>query len=342
MSSAYLSPAAEPAADALVAAWRRELDACLRTHAPRPQDPVDLVSAAVHETLLAPGKRLRPLLMLAVGHALRCPRRAWPALLQAACAVEMVHTASLVLDDMPCMDDATLRRGRPATHLRWGEDVAMLTVVALLTHACALLASLPQLTATTRARLVHVLCAAVGPQGLVRGQLRDLREGALQRTPQQVTHANELKTGVLFAAALEMSAVAAGTPTAVPALRRAACEIGQAFQLRDDLLDGDHQLQAPALKDRLQDIGKSTLVVMLGAAAARQRLHEHLRQAHDALEETLRAAAVDADSAGPLHVLLRQAFHMIEPAQTAVPAAVATPAQPQPQAASLRPREVVA
>ncbi|HEY1230461.1 MAG TPA: polyprenyl synthetase family protein [Ramlibacter sp.] len=276
------------------------------------------VAAAMRDGVLAPGKRLRPLLMLATGRALH---RDSAALLDAACAVEMVHAASLVLDDMPCMDDARLRRGRPTVHLSHGEDAAVLAAIALLAQACATVAALPSLDGELRARLVRVLCEAVGPQGLVRGQFRDLREGASARTLQAIAEANDQKTGVLFACALEMAALVAGAPHAVTSLRAAAGEVGQAFQLKDDLEDG-LSTSAPADKDRDQDTGKSTMVALLGRDAVEQRLRGHLVRA----EMLVRRVVTDSDV---LVGLLRLALAAPQPTPEATaPPATAVPVAP--------------
>jgi geranylgeranyl diphosphate synthase type II len=240
------------------------------------------VNAALHAAVLGSGKRLRPLLVLLAGRALGARPR---GLLELACAVEMVHCASLVLDDLPAMDDARLRRGAPTVHMRYGEDVAMLATVALVAEACRIAASSPGLRATVRAEVVQVLCAAIGPLGLVRGQYRDLHDAKGARSPRAVAEANELKTGVLFACALELAARAAGRPDAVAPLRRAALAMGHAFQLRDDLQD-----QAPSAvtgKDSGQDAGKGTLVQLLGASAARRLVERQLADAVHALRAGL-------------------------------------------------------
>lgn len=305
----------------LVPAWHARVDRRLAELLP-PLADADGVAAAMRDAVLAPGKRLRPLLMLAAGRTLGCDAA---ALLDAACAVEMVHAASLVLDDMPCMDDARLRRGRPTVHLCHGEDAAVLAAVALLAQACATVAALPGLDGALRARVVCVLCEAVGPQGLVRGQFRDLREGATARTLQAIAEANDQKTGVLFACALEIAALVAGAPHAVAALRAAATEVGQAFQLKDDLEDGG--AAEPVGKDRHQDTGKSTMVALLGRAAVKQQLQGHLARAEALVRDVLPDGEV-------LVGLLRHAFAV---AGTAVPEE-----EPPPSSAAADPKRSAA
>jgi geranylgeranyl diphosphate synthase, type II len=269
-----------------LAALRQQIDHRLADLLPRPHDEKDRVAAAMRDGLLAPGKRTRPLLMLLAGHGLGCGT---PALLDVACAVEMVHTASLFLDDMPCMDNAWLRRGRPSTHARYGQDVAMLGAVALLSRAWFVVASADGLPDALRAQLVMVLCEAVGHDGLVRGQYRDLHEGATSRAAHDIASTNDQKTGVLFAAALDMAARMAATdgPTR-SLLLRAAGEMGQAFQMRDDLEDGAEggtEDGADRTKDRHKDDGKSTLVALLGRDEVRRRLKAHLGSAEACLRQ---------------------------------------------------------
>lgn len=310
-------------------AWQARVDRRLADLLPATADGV---AAAMRDGVLVPGKRFRPLLMLATGHALGCDST---ALLDAACAVEMVHGASLVLDDMPCMDDARLRRGRPTVHLAHGEDAAVLAAVALLAHACGTVSALPGIDGAVRARVVGVLCEAVGPKGLVRGQFRDLREGATPRTVQAIAEANDQKTGILFAGALEIAALVAGAPQTAPALRSAAIELGQAFQLRDDLEDG-RASAAPADKDRHQDRGKSTMVALLGRRAVEQRLQGHLARCEALLQDAL-------GGGGAAIELLRHAFP-IPGAATEVAQQPVPPALPSanPRLAPNRPRHATA
>ena len=269
-----------------IADLRRQIDERLAALVPPPEHAGDLMGAALHEGVLAPGKRIRPLLTLLVGHSLG---QHSPALLDLGCAVEMVHAASLFLDDMPCMDNARLRRGRPAVHACYGEDIAMLGAVALVSQAFSLVASAEGLCGDTRAQLVKILCNAVGMQGLVRGQYRDLREGSAARRFEDIASTNQQKTGSLFSAAFEMAALSADADeTTRCALRKAALALGHAFQLRDDLEDG---LTSPVSsgKDRNKDVGKSTLVALMGHEAAQQSLADHLAEAQFQLRSALPA-----------------------------------------------------
>ena len=233
----------------------------------------DMLSLAMRAGALSAGKRMRPLLLMLVARDLGC---ASPAVIDVACAVELVHAASLMLDDMPCMDNAMLRRGKPAVHVQYGEDVTILASIALLSRAFSILASIQDVAPLTRTRLVNRLAETIGAQGLVRGQFMDLRGGA--HSVAEIAATNELKTGVLLGVAVDMAAILAQTEDSVgDALRAFALAAGQAFQIRDDFQDGaDSSLTG---KDTGKDEGKSTFVNALGRDEARRRLSAHLMEA---------------------------------------------------------------
>ncbi|GGM06999.1 polyprenyl synthetase family protein [Pseudomonas asuensis] len=241
-----------------------------------PVEGNDLVAAAMREGALAPGKRIRPLLMLLASRDLDAFS---PAIIDLGCAVEMVHAASLFLDDMPCMDNATLRRGRPTIHVQFGEDIAVLGAVALLSHAFCVVASTSGVAPVLRNQMVCMLTSAVGSQGLVRGQYRDLRDGAKSRSAEAISDTNHLKTGLLFTAALDMTTLAVSAkPSVREGMHRFAIELGLAFQLLDDLQD-EHGLG----KDAHQDDGKSTLIALLGRESVQAQFENHLGAARNAL-----------------------------------------------------------
>jgi geranylgeranyl diphosphate synthase type II len=295
-------PAADTGLTEHIAALQRALQARLDELLPAGQER-DLLAAAMRESTLAPGKRLRPLMLLLSAEGLgACPRAA----LELGCAVEMVHAASLVLDDLPCMDDAALRRGRPTLHLAFGEDVAILAAIALLSRAFGLVAGIETLPAATRTRLVSILAEAIGAQGLVKGQLQDLREGSQPRSAQQIAETNRLKTGVLFAAIMQMACEIADSPQAVrEALLHFAGELGQAFQLYDDLRDHDPGTG----KDQGKDAGKSTLVAVCGETATRERLLAHVRCAEQCLDQAFMGEQALAS-------LVRRVFGCVETGRT--------------------------
>jgi geranylgeranyl diphosphate synthase type II len=245
----------------------------------------DLVALAMRESTLAPGKRMRPILLLLIADGLG---HQGSAALDLGCAVELIHAASLVLDDMPCMDNASLRRGRPTVHLKFGEDVAILTAVALLSRAFGIIAAINDVSPAVRTQLVELAANAVGMQGLVRGQFQDLRDGQQARSAEDIAMTNNLKTGVLFGAIVDMAwLISDGDESARATLQSFAMELGQAFQMYDDLCDSS----ADTGKDMGKDAGKSTFVSIYGEDKVRAQLHIHLSNA----ESNLRRVFDDAD-----------------------------------------------
>lgn len=264
-------PFASPDAD--LPELRARIDRRLMVLLPRARFGQDALRDAMRDAVLAPGKRIRPLVVILAGRQLGCGDS---ALLDAGCALELVHAASLLLDDLPCMDDAKMRRGRPATHVRFGEDVAVLAAIALLSRAFGIVAAAPGIGSEQQARCAAILANAVGASGLVGGQFYDLHKvngaGALG----DIAATNHLKTGILFSAAVEMACViAAASGPQAGHLRGFADELGQAFQLLDDLLDGESTAAALG-KDVNQDKDKFTIVNLVGLDRARERLDAHL------------------------------------------------------------------
>ena len=254
----------------------------------RVERPRRLAEAARY-ALLSPGKRFRPMLTLLAAREFG----AEPAsALDAACAFEMVHAASLVLDDLPCMDDANLRRGRNTTHREFDEATAILAAVGLLNRAFGLLAEDRGLTDAMKREISRRLSDAIGFSGLVAGQAMDLEERDRDRSLADLDLLNHSKTGVLIVAAAEAGALIAGAPDpAVRGVGEFARNLGLAFQLHDDLIDALGGAEIG--KDIGKDAGMTTLVSALGVEGARAALRAHL--------ETARAALTEAGiGAGPL------------------------------------------
>lgn len=250
---------------------------------------------ALRYAALGTGKRVRPVLTLAVAELLG---DAGDESLDLACAVELVHAASLVLDDLPSMDDAELRRGRPTTHRAFGEDVAILAAFALLTRAFQLVADAGQRLALKRYTsedMVHHLADAVGTQGLVGGQALDLSSDPATVDLERLEYIHSHKTGALFLAAAELGAMAADARRKdLEAVARYAKNLGLAFQIEDDLLDALASREATG-KDVRQDAGKVTFVKLLGVDGARALADELLGFAVDSLAPFgARAAALVA------------------------------------------------
>jgi geranylgeranyl diphosphate synthase type II len=237
---------------------------------------------AMRYSLLAGGKRVRPLLTMLSAAGFGADEE---SALDPACAIEMVHTASLILDDMPCMDDATLRRGRPANHRVFGEDTAILAATALLNRAFGVISECDALEPSVRSDLVRTFSDAIGSNGIIAGQYCDLRPDAgddpeLPRILQMYGQ----KTGALFVASVEAGArIARVDESWIDAVRQFAAHLGLAFQIFDDLLDrlGDEQ---DAGKDIGQDREKSTLVACMGSGRARVEASNRVLSAARALE----------------------------------------------------------
>jgi geranylgeranyl diphosphate synthase, type II len=233
--------------------------------------PADLdgFAEAIRYPLLAPGKRLRPVLCLAAGQALGV---APEELLPTALALELVHTFSLVHDDLPAMDDDDLRRGLPTTHKRFGEDVAILVGDALLAAAFQLVGERQGGSPERRLAALALLARATGAVGMIGGQYLDVRAHAdIDETGLQRLH--RLKTGALLEASVGCAVVLADPgPEAASALATFAAELGLLFQIVDDVLDAtgsDDSLGKPAGSDERR--GRRTYVTVLGLEGARMR-----------------------------------------------------------------------
>lgn len=269
------------ALEAALAERRARVDAALRALWDGSRSPE--VAAAVEDSLFAPAKRLRPVLSLMVADLFRGdPAAALPA----GCAVEMVHTASLILDDLPSMDDASTRRGRPACHVAHGEANAILAAFALLNRAYEILAEgwpgAP--AAATRAAIARDLARAVGTDGMVAGQARDvaMTGRALDFATLEFIHSR--KTGALFTASAALGAAAAGASSGETASVVAyAKNLGLAFQVVDDLIDATGGA-LEAGKDVGQDLRKTTFVSFSGVEGARQLAEELAAASRDALK----------------------------------------------------------
>lgn len=254
--------------------------------------------AALKHALMGQSKRIRPVLMFLVAEPSDDEAI---AVLDAGCAVEMVHTASLILDDLPCMDDAVLRRQQPTTHIAFGQSTAILTAIALLTKAFGIIASLEGVPAETRTRLAALLSDAVGWDGLAAGQEIDINHRARLRDADEVENLNWLKTGVLFVAAAETGAILRGLEAdRVEAVRQFARHFGLAFQTADDLLDQHATLEQTG-KDVGKDSNKATLVSLFGTDQARLTGQQHLAHAE-------RALADSGISSAPVRALMSSLF----------------------------------
>ncbi len=264
---------------------QHEVETILATRLPAcaPGDDPGRLVESMRYSLLAPGKRLRPLLALAAAEAVASHRRPDATtessapdgvVLLAAASVELVHCYSLVHDDLPAMDDDDFRRGKPSNHKVFGEAAAILAGDALLTLAFEWLAEAGATAERPQdfVRAVAALARGAGVNGMVRGQARDLGEPPPGDLP-ELERLHDEKTAALFRAAAELGAAAAGgTPAEIAALGRFGQRFGVAFQHADDRDDGDHPDQALRIVERVPALlaeGEQALDNLLGPAGGR-------------------------------------------------------------------------
>ncbi|AZY49488.1 polyprenyl synthetase family protein [Bordetella avium] len=251
----------------------------------------DIAPARLHEAMryavLGGGKRVRAALVYAAGQA--CPVNSSLLAIEAsmdraAAAVELIHAYSLVHDDLPCMDDDTLRRGRPTTHVQFDEATAMLAGDALQPLAFELLAGMPIAPALV-VQATQVLARAAGSLGMAGGQAIDLHSVGKRLTRDELQTMHSMKTGAMLAASVTLGGVVAGASSAVrQALDAYAQAVGLAFQVVDDILDvtaDSASLGKTAGKDAVEN--KPTYVSLLGLEPARELAEELRLAAHQAL-----------------------------------------------------------
>ena len=243
------------------------------------------VHAAIRWSLFAPAKRFRPLLVTASGETFGAPRE---KLIRTACAFELLHTYSLVHDDLPAMDDDELRRGRPTCHVKFGEATAILAGDALQTLAFQTIAEDETLDASLRVRLVAELARAAGtPEGMVAGQAHDLAaESRTDVDGGELERIHRRKTGALIAAAARAGAIVAGaSQDEVEAVNAYAHDLGLLFQITDDLLDVTASAsdlgKTPGKDARAQ---KATYPALYGLEAAHARARKVFEDACAALD----------------------------------------------------------
>jgi geranylgeranyl diphosphate synthase, type II len=244
------------------------------------------IHRAVRYSLFAGGKRIRPLLVLAAGEAVGGERE---GVMPLACAVEMIHTYSLVHDDLPAMDDDDLRRGKPTSHKVFGEGIAILVGDALLTRAFHLMAAVPDRGDAEKARrhlaATAVLAEAAGTSGLIGGQVQDLESEGQGLDAAALERMHRAKTGALLGACVRGGALlGGGEGDDLKRLDQYASAIGLAFQVVDDVLDATgaaHELGKTAGKDARA--GKATYVSVHGLEASRQMARRLLDEAVSAL-----------------------------------------------------------
>jgi geranylgeranyl diphosphate synthase type II len=275
---------------------RALVEKSLRSSVPAAKTKPSTIHRAMRYSLLSGGKRLRPLLCCAASEACGGTAR---AALPAACAVEMVHAYSLIHDDLPCMDDDDLRRGKPTSHVVFGEGMAVLAGDALLTEAFAVLTIAKPRARHTASDLVAELARAAGSRGLIAGQVADLEAEGRKPSEPALYFIHAAKTGMLLRASLKLGGMSAGTtPARLAALDRFGFALGLAFQIQDDILDATQsakRLGKTAGKDAAA--GKMTFPALFGLEKSRTLAEQWTSEAVNSLKlfgargETLRALA---------------------------------------------------
>lgn len=259
------------------------VDTALDDFLPTPIESPEIIHEAMRHSVFAGGKRLRPVLCIAAAEACGGNQKSAMA---AACAVELMHTYSLVHDDLPCMDDDDLRRGRPTCHKVYGEGMAVLCGDALLTEAFAVLVKAPSTDRYSVSDMVAEFSSAGGSRKLIGGQVLDLEGEGKQLDKSQLKAIHEAKTAALLVASLRLGGMTANaSPQQIEALSAFGHSLGLAFQVIDDILDvtqTSKKLGKTAGKD--QAAAKSTYPSVWGLEESRKEAERLTREALTALE----------------------------------------------------------
>ena len=246
------------------------------------------VCEAMAYSLLDGGKRIRGCLTLAMCEL--CGGEVQSAL-PLACAVEMVHAYSLIHDDLPCMDNDDLRRGKPSCHIKFGEGTALLAGDALLTHAFSAASDAyfnGTLPAETVLRCVNQLSRAAGVEGMIGGQVIDTAPEEVPMTPEQLEAMHGMKTGALIRSAAVLGCLAAGAPRdVVMQADLYAAKIGLAFQIVDDILDATEESEKLGKSTSDADNNKTTYITLYGVEKAREMVRRLVLEADLAVKGTV-------------------------------------------------------
>lgn len=249
---------------------------------------------ALHYASAQGGKRLRPALCLTIGEALKLDHH---ALLDCACAIEFIHAYSLVHDDLPAMDNDTLRRGKPTCHVQFGEATAILAGDALLGLALQTLVESTHLNANQKILACQLLLDAAGPRGMIAGQMLDMLGEKTTLTLDQLTQLHQLKTGALITVSLLLGALTSGYFDQLkPTLTSLGNHIGLAFQIHDDILDIEVSTeQRGKIQGRDCELGKSTYPSLLGLKESKLMRDYHLSQAQADLKQLVSHPGISGD-----------------------------------------------
>lgn len=274
--------------ESLLRQYKSQIEQQLPAYIESLQAPQTIKEAMLY-SLQAGGKRIRPLLLLSTLHAFQKPVHIG---MSTACALEMIHTYSLIHDDLPSMDNDDLRRGKPTNHKVFGEANAILAGDALLTYAFQVVADDEAISSDVKVRLISELAKAAGPEGMVGGQVADLEGEGKTISLQQLEYIHRHKTGKLLQYSVRAGAILGeATERQLTLLTAFADHLGLAFQIRDDILDieGDEQKIGKKVGSDIEN-DKSTYPSLLTLDGAKKKLHEHMKEARTLLHE----AEIDA------------------------------------------------
>lgn len=264
------------------------IEAALPQYLPPVTLPQGKVCEAMAYSLLDGGKRIRGCLTLAMCEL--CGGEVQSAL-PLACAIEMVHAYSLIHDDLPCMDNDDLRRGKPSCHIKFGEGTALLAGDALLTHAFSAASDAyfnGTLPAETVLRCVNQLSRAAGVEGMIGGQVIDTVPEEVPMTPEQLEAMHSMKTGALIRSAAVLGCLAAGAPRdVVMQADLYAAKIGLAFQIVDDILDVTEESEKLGKSTSDADNNKTTYITLYGVEKAREMVRRLVLEADLAVKGTV-------------------------------------------------------
>ncbi len=265
--------------NAYISESKKLVDACLETLLPAESEEPSTIHKAMRYSIFAGGKRIRPILVLASGETLGGDRS---VLLPLGAGIEMMHTYSLIHDDLPALDNDDLRRGVPTCHKAFGEAMAILAGDALMTRCYQILADLPGISESTRIRMVREIAAATGTvNGMIGGQVVDLESEGKPVGARVLEYIHYSKTGALLKACVRCGALAAGAGAEdLRALTEFGSKIGLLFQIVDDILDvtsSSEILGKTAGKD--EKVKKATYPAFYGIEASRQKARELMASA---------------------------------------------------------------
>ncbi len=258
---------------------KRRVEACLERLLPAPTEEPPAIHKAMRHSVFAGGKRVRPILVLAAGESLHGNR---DTLLHLGAAVEMMHTYSLIHDDLPALDNDDLRRGVPTCHKVFGEAIAILAGDALMTRCYQLLAELPGVTDSVRVHVIREVSYATGTvRGMIGGQVVDLESEGKPISPSLLEYIHQSKTGALLTACVRCGALAAGANSSqLHALTAFGAKLGLVFQIVDDILDvtsSSEKLGKTAGKD--EKVKKATYPALYGIENSRLKATELVQSA---------------------------------------------------------------